>query len=70
MTTCLTQIGRLLIAPYMAQGLTQRGKAERLGISESLVSCDDRIEVSVWPAGASGCWEVRRSGSHAGRVVG
>jgi len=42
--TRLTQIGRLLIALRIAQGLTQRELAERLGISESLVSRDERNE--------------------------
>jgi transcriptional regulator with XRE-family HTH domain len=38
------QIGRLLIATRIAQGLTQRELAERLGVSESLVSRDERNE--------------------------
>src|SRR5437879_7176853 len=42
--TRLTQIGRLLIALRIAHGLTQRELAERLGISESLVSRDERNE--------------------------
>jgi DNA-directed RNA polymerase specialized sigma subunit len=42
--TRLTQIGRLLIALRIAQGLTQRELAARLGISESLVSRDERNE--------------------------
>ena len=42
--TRLTQIGRLLIALRIAHGLTQRELAERLGISESLVSRDERHE--------------------------
>jgi transcriptional regulator with XRE-family HTH domain len=42
--TRLTQIGRLLAALRLAQGLTQRGLAERLGISEALVSRDERNE--------------------------
>ena len=42
--TRLTQIGRLLVALRIAHGLTQRGLAERLGISESLVSRDERNE--------------------------
>jgi DNA-directed RNA polymerase specialized sigma subunit len=42
--TRLTQIGRLLVALRIAQGLTQRRLAERLGISESLVSRDERNE--------------------------
>src|SRR2546428_667495 len=42
--TRLTQIGRLLIPLRIAQGLTQRELAERLGISESLVSRDERNE--------------------------
>src|SRR4051794_6941641 len=42
--THLTQIGRLLIALRIAQGLTPRELAERLGISESLVSRDERNE--------------------------
>jgi DNA-directed RNA polymerase specialized sigma subunit len=40
----LTQIGRLLIALRIANGLTQRELAERLGISESIVSRDERNE--------------------------
>jgi transcriptional regulator with XRE-family HTH domain len=42
--TRLTEIGRLLIAPRIAQGLTQRELAERLAVSESLVSRDERNE--------------------------
>jgi transcriptional regulator with XRE-family HTH domain len=42
--TRLTQIGRLLIALRIAQWLTQRELAARLGISESLVSRDERNE--------------------------
>jgi DNA-directed RNA polymerase specialized sigma subunit len=42
--TRLTQIGRLLIALRIAHGFTQRELAERLGISESLVSRDERNE--------------------------
>jgi DNA-directed RNA polymerase specialized sigma subunit len=42
--TRLTQIGRLLIALRIAHGLTQRELAERLGVSESLVSRDERNE--------------------------
>jgi transcriptional regulator with XRE-family HTH domain len=42
--TRLTSIGRLLIALRIAQGLTQRELAERLGISESLVTRDERNE--------------------------
>src|SRR5207302_4496435 len=42
--TRLTQIGRLLIALRIAQGLTQRELAERLAVSESLVSRDERNE--------------------------
>jgi DNA-directed RNA polymerase specialized sigma subunit len=40
----LTQIGRLLIALRIANGLTQRELAERLGVSESVVSRDERNE--------------------------
>jgi DNA-directed RNA polymerase specialized sigma subunit len=42
--TRLTEIGRLLLALRIAQGLTQRGLAERRGISEALVSRDERNE--------------------------
>jgi DNA-directed RNA polymerase specialized sigma subunit len=42
--TRLTQIGRLLIALRIAHGLTQRELAERLGVSESLVSRAERNE--------------------------
>jgi DNA-directed RNA polymerase specialized sigma subunit len=40
----LTQIGRLLIALRIANGLTQRELAERLGVSESIISRDERNE--------------------------
>ena len=40
----LTQIGRLLIALRLANGLTQRELAERLGVSEAVVSRDERNE--------------------------
>ncbi len=40
----LTQIGRLLIALRIANGLTQRELAERLGVSETVVSRDERNE--------------------------
>jgi DNA-binding XRE family transcriptional regulator len=40
----LTQIGRLLVALRIAQGLTQRELANRLGVSESVVSRDERNE--------------------------
>jgi DNA-directed RNA polymerase specialized sigma subunit len=40
----LTGIGRLLIALRIANGLTQRELAERLGVSESVVSRDERNE--------------------------
>jgi len=40
----LTQVGQLLIALRIAGGLTQRELAERLGISESVVSRDERNE--------------------------
>jgi DNA-directed RNA polymerase specialized sigma subunit len=40
----LTQIGRLLIALRIANGVTQRELAERLGINESVVSRDERNE--------------------------
>jgi len=40
----LTQLGQLLIALRIANGLTQREVAERLGISESVVSRDERNE--------------------------
>lgn len=40
----LTQIGRLLIALRIANGLTQRELADRLGVSEAVVSRDERNE--------------------------
>ncbi len=40
----LTQIGRLLIALRIAQGMTQRELASRLGVNESVVSRDERNE--------------------------
>jgi DNA-directed RNA polymerase specialized sigma subunit len=40
----LTQLGRLLIALRIANGLTQRELADRLGVSESMVSRDERNE--------------------------
>src|SRR5262249_20098353 len=40
----LTEIGQLLIALRIANGLTQRELAERLGVSESVVSRDERNE--------------------------
>ena len=40
----LTQLGQLLIALRIAEGLTQRELAERLGVSESVVSRDERNE--------------------------
>jgi DNA-directed RNA polymerase specialized sigma subunit len=40
----LTQIGRLLIALRLANGLTQRELADRLGVSEAVVSRDERNE--------------------------
>lgn len=40
----LTQVGQLLIALRIASGLTQRELAERLGVSESVVSRDERNE--------------------------
>jgi DNA-directed RNA polymerase specialized sigma subunit len=40
----LTQLGRLLIALRIAQGLTQRDLAARLGVNESAVSRDERNE--------------------------
>jgi DNA-directed RNA polymerase specialized sigma subunit len=40
----LTQIGRLIIALRIANGLTQRELAERLGVSEAVVSRDERNE--------------------------
>ena len=40
----LTQIGRLLIALRLANGLTQRELAARLGVSEAVVSRDERNE--------------------------
>jgi DNA-directed RNA polymerase specialized sigma subunit len=38
----LTQLGQLLIALRIANGLTQRELADRLGVSESVVSRDER----------------------------
>jgi DNA-binding XRE family transcriptional regulator len=40
----LTQLGHLLIALRIASGLTQRELADRLGVSESVVSRDERNE--------------------------
>jgi DNA-directed RNA polymerase specialized sigma subunit len=40
----LTQIGQLLIALRIANGLSQRQLAERLGVSEAVVSRDERNE--------------------------
>jgi DNA-directed RNA polymerase specialized sigma subunit len=40
----LTQVGRLLIALRIANSLTQRELAERLGVSEAQVSRDERNE--------------------------
>ena len=40
----LTQIGRLLVALRIAQDLTQRELANRLGVNESVVSRDERNE--------------------------
>lgn len=40
----LTDLGRLLIALRIANGLTQRDLAERLGVNESVVSRDERNE--------------------------
>ncbi len=40
----LTQLGRLLIALRIAQGMTQRELASRLGVNESVVSRDERNE--------------------------
>ena len=40
----LTQLGQLLIALRIASGLTQRGLADRLAVSESVVSRDERNE--------------------------
>jgi DNA-directed RNA polymerase specialized sigma subunit len=40
----LTHIGRLLIALRLANGLTQRELASRLGVSEAVVSRDERNE--------------------------
>jgi DNA-directed RNA polymerase specialized sigma subunit len=42
--TRLTELGRLLIALRVANGLTQRELAERLGVNESQVSRDERNE--------------------------
>jgi transcriptional regulator with XRE-family HTH domain len=47
--TRLTQIGRLLSALRIAQGLTQRELTVRRGISESLISCDERNEYHGLP---------------------
>lgn len=40
----LTHLGRALIAARLAQGLTQKQLAERLGVSEAMVSRDERNE--------------------------
>ncbi|MDP2661753.1 MAG: helix-turn-helix transcriptional regulator [Dehalococcoidia bacterium] len=40
----LTQIGRLLIALRIGNGMSQHELAERLGVSESIVSRDERNE--------------------------
>lgn len=40
----LTQLGQLLIALRIAKGITQHELAERLGVSESAVSRDERNE--------------------------
>jgi DNA-directed RNA polymerase specialized sigma subunit len=40
----LTQVGRLLIALRIANGLSQRELADRLGVSEAVVSRDERNE--------------------------
>ena len=40
----LTHIGRLLIGLRIARGLSQRELAERLGVSESVISRDERNE--------------------------
>lgn len=40
----LTQIGRLLIALRIANGMSQQELAKRLGVSESIVSRDERNE--------------------------
>lgn len=40
----LTELGSLLIALRIANGLTQRELAERLGVNESVVSRDERNE--------------------------
>lgn len=40
----LTQVGQLLIGLRIAAGLSQRELAERLGVSESVVSRDERNE--------------------------
>jgi DNA-directed RNA polymerase specialized sigma subunit len=40
----LTDVGRLLIALRIANGLSQRELADRLGVSESVVSRDERNE--------------------------
>jgi DNA-directed RNA polymerase specialized sigma subunit len=40
----LTQVGRLLIALRLANGLSQRELADRLGVSEAVVSRDERNE--------------------------
>lgn len=40
----LTDVGRLLIALRIANGISQRELADRLGVSESVVSRDERNE--------------------------
>src|SRR5689334_13516193 len=40
----LSEIGRLLIALRIAAGLSQRDLAQKLGVSESIISRDERNE--------------------------
>jgi hypothetical protein len=40
----LTHLGRALVAARLAQGITQKQLAERLGVSEAMVSRDERNE--------------------------
>lgn len=40
----VSHIGRLLIGMRIARGMTQRQLADRLGVSESVVSRDERNE--------------------------
>ena len=57
----LTQLGQLLIALRIAGGLTQRELAERLGVSESVVSRDGRMSITESPlSGPRESWTLCR----------